>query len=266
MLCSNLHFMNKCMALFLVIICLVGSSGCVGSDTNPSSHALEFVNVTEVIDGDTVVISSGERVRLIGVDTPEVGEPYYSEAKQYMVHRVLGKVVGLEKDVSETDNYGRLLRYVWVEGEMVNKELVLSGLAFSKAYRPDIYYLDIFDSAEVMAKGNGVGLWSVPAMTGDTVTISYLEAGRYIDQVVTVEGTIVRTTKKDDSGIVFLNFHDPYEGYFTVVIWSDDWDRFSQDPDIMYGGKHVLVTGKVIEYKGSPEIIVEDPSQIVIIQ
>jgi micrococcal nuclease len=262
----SLPFMNKYVALLLVILCLVGSSGCVGSDIDSSAHALEFVNVTEVIDGDTIVISSGERVRLIGVDTPEVGELYYSEAKQYMVHRVLGKVVGLEKDVSETDNYGRLLRYVWVGDEMVNKELVLSGLAFSKAYRPDTHYQDIFDSAEVMAKENGVGLWSVPAMSEDTVTISYLEAGRYIDQVVTVEGTIVRTNKNDDAGIVFLNFHDPYKGYFTVVIWSDNWDRFSQDPESLYGGKHVLVTGKVIEYKGSPEIIVEAPSQIVIIE
>ncbi|NPE29791.1 thermonuclease family protein [Methanococcoides sp. SA1] len=266
MFSSNLHLMNKLIISFLLLLCLAVSSGCVGSDTDVAPHPLEFVNVTEVIDGDTIVVSSGERVRLIGVDTPEVGEPYYSEAKQYMVHRVLGKVIGLEKDVSETDVYGRLLRYVWVKDEMVNKELVLSGLAFSKTYSPDTHYQDIFDSAEVVAKENGVGLWSVPVMAEDSVTISYLEAGRYIGQVVTVEGTIVQTTKKDDSGIIFLNFHDPYEGYFTVVIWSDDWNRFSQDPDVMYEGKHVLVTGKVIEYKGSPEIIVESPSQIVIIQ
>ncbi|WP_135603743.1 thermonuclease family protein [Methanococcoides sp. NM1] len=258
--------MHKIIIILLLLSSILSLSGCVGPDEAVSERTVTFANVTEVIDGDTFVISTGEKVRLIGVDTPERGEPYYQEAKQYMVDNLFGRTVRLEADVSDTDRYGRLLRYVWLDGSMVNNDLVLSGLAVSKTYEPDTYYQDQLDGSESYAREKGVGLWSEESFQGTAKTIiSYLDAGRYVGQTVTVEGTVVRTARHDGNGIIYLNFHDPYDGYFTVVIWSDDWDRFPQSPELYYDGKHVLVTGKIIEYKGSPEIIVEDPSEIVII-
>ncbi|KGK99043.1 nuclease [Methanococcoides methylutens] len=258
--------MRKIILSLFLLSSILSVSGCVGPDEAAPGLTVTFANVTEVIDGDTFVISTGEKVRLIGVDTPERGEPYYDEAKQYMIDNLPGRTVRLEADVSDTDRYGRLLRYVWLDGSMVNNDLVLSGLAVSKTYEPDTYYQDQLEGSESYARERGVGLWSEAASqeVGKTI-ISYLDAGRYVGQTVTVEGTVVRTTKHDGNGIIYLNFHDPYEGYFTVVIWSEDWDRFLQSPEVYYDGKHVLVTGKVIEYKGSPEIIVENPSEIVIV-
>jgi len=76
----------------------------------------DYVLVIRVIDGDTVELSTGERVRYIGIDTPEIGKCYYVESSAKNAEFVDGQIVRLEKDVSETDIYGRLLRYVYVNG------------------------------------------------------------------------------------------------------------------------------------------------------
>lgn len=96
--------------------------------------------VTKVVDGDTVwVIADGQsyKVRYIGVDTPEIGVPGADEAMDLNYDLVFGKKVTLYKDVSETDKYGRLLRYVVVDGKFVNYELVSQGLAKAGTWQPD---------------------------------------------------------------------------------------------------------------------------------
>lgn len=94
--------------------------------------------VNHVVDGDTFDISTGERVRLICVDTPETDEEGYQEAKDYMTELLLNQEVELVKDISETDRYGRLLRYVYLEdGTFVNAELVRLGYAEVYRYSPD---------------------------------------------------------------------------------------------------------------------------------
>ena len=70
-----------------------------------------------------------------------------------------GKKVRLEKDVSETDRYGRLLRYVFVDGLFVNEYLVKQGYAQARSYLPDIKYQDIFRQAEQYARKKHLGLW-----------------------------------------------------------------------------------------------------------
>jgi len=95
--------------------------------------------------------------------------------------------------------------------------------------------------------------------------ISYLDAGNYIGQTKTVKGTIVMTFKYTKGKIIFLNFHDPYQGYFTAIIWARDWDKFPFAPEEYYKRKEVRVTGEIIEYKGSPEIVVRDTSQIEVV-
>ena len=99
----------------------------------------------------------------------------------------------------------------------------------------------------------------------DSDVISYLDADDYIGQTKTVEGTIVNTFKYTKGNVIFLNFHDPYEGYFTTIIWSSDWSKFPISPEIYYKSKKVRVTGEIIEYKGSSEIVVDDPSQIRVV-
>ena len=117
--------------------------------------------VTRVIDGDTIEIEGGERVRYIGIDTPEVGEPYYQEATEANRNLVEGKRVRLEKDVDDRDEYGRLLRYVWIYHTMVNAELVRLGYAYSYSYRPNIRYQEYILQVEKEAREQERGLWGL---------------------------------------------------------------------------------------------------------
>lgn len=101
-------------------------------------------------------------------------------------------------------------------------------------------------------------------LTNGEDVISYLDAAKYVGQEKIVEGNIVRTFKYNKGNIIFLNFHDPYEGYFTAIIWNEDWDKFPVSPESYYKGKTVRISGEIIDYKGTPEIVIKAPSQIQI--
>lgn len=122
--------------------------------------------VTRVIDGDTIELESGQKVRYIGIDTPETVDPrkkvqcFGKEASDKNKELVLDKKVRLEKDVKDTDVYGRLLRYVYVNGEMVNLKLVEEGYAKADTVPPDIKNKDLFLQAERTARINNLGLWN----------------------------------------------------------------------------------------------------------
>jgi micrococcal nuclease len=130
--------------------------------------------VVEVVDGDTIKIDVGgqiKTVRYIGIDCPETVDPNSPvewmgpEARDANRELVGGKAVYLEKDVSETDKYGRLLRYVFLEnGTCVNAELVRIGYAQVSTQPPDVRYQDLFLSAQREARQAARGLWG-PAPT-----------------------------------------------------------------------------------------------------
>lgn len=140
------------------------------SESTSSSTLLgtspNFETVKRVIDGDTIELASGKRVRYIGIDTPETVDPrkpvqcFGREAKAENVRLVDGKAVRLEKDVSETDKYGRLLRYVYVGDVMVNEALARGGFAYSSSFPPDVKYQEKFLLAQQEARENNRGLWS----------------------------------------------------------------------------------------------------------
>lgn len=143
--------------------------------------------VVKVVDGDTIIVKINDeeyRLRLIGVDTPETKHPtkevesFGEEAYQYTKDSLLGKTVYLERDVSETDKYGRLLRYVWimmpfdnfvtedsVEGMQFNAILVREGYAKAISYPPDIKYQEIFSELEKGAREHKLGLWANEDLT-----------------------------------------------------------------------------------------------------
>ncbi len=123
--------------------------------------------ITKVIDGDTIEIKGGKRVRYIGIDTPETVDPrkpvqcFGKEASNKNRQLVEGKKVYLEKDISETDKYGRLLRYIWIDNILVNELLVREGYAYSSSYPPDIKYRKNFDEAQRLAEKENKGLWGI---------------------------------------------------------------------------------------------------------
>lgn len=138
-----------------------------------------FYKVVKVVDGDTFKIEfrgESKSVRMIGIDTPEVNHPsepvqcYGVEASLKTKELVEGKEVRLEQDVSQTDRYGRILAYVWVDEVFINEKIVKEGYAFSSSYPPDVKYQDILDEAEIFARENKAGLWSEDTCKGDVYT------------------------------------------------------------------------------------------------
>lgn len=136
----------------------------------PSSTpvAAEKLIVSKVIDGDTVILSTGNEVRYIGIDAPEIEgeECFAAEAAKANSDLILGKEVKLVKDVSDTDKYGRLLRYVYVEDPelvsesvFVNNYLVKNGYAKVMTVSPDTKFENLFISSENYARENKLGLW-----------------------------------------------------------------------------------------------------------
>lgn len=139
-------------------------------NTTKNSTPVEQGRVVAVIDGDTIDVeiqNTIKRVRYIGIDTPEMYqdngqvECFAKEASIKNEVLVLGKIVRLEKDTSEIDRYGRLLRYVYVGENLINTQLVAEGYAYAVTFPPDIAKAEEFKVAEVAARSSGVGLWSL---------------------------------------------------------------------------------------------------------
>ncbi|MBI5356803.1 thermonuclease family protein [Candidatus Collierbacteria bacterium] len=138
----------------------------------PSDSIDNQPRVSRVIDGDTIELENGEKVRYIGIDTPETLDPrkpvqcFGKNAAAKNKELVEGKPVWLVKDISDKDKYGRLLRYVYLgdpaqeSSVFVNLELVKLGFAHSSSYPPDIKYQNLFIEAEREARQAELGLWS----------------------------------------------------------------------------------------------------------
>jgi endonuclease YncB( thermonuclease family) len=138
------------------------SSGFACLQTEPQQ-----AEVASVVDGDTIHVTIGDQgfsLRYIGVDSPEEPDPSaWLGAEATAKNRLLlgGKQVLLFKDTSETDAFGRLLRYVLLEdGTFVNLEMVRAGLAQARAYPPDTACRALFEGAEEQARQAALGLWS----------------------------------------------------------------------------------------------------------
>lgn len=126
--------------------------------------------VKRVIDGDTIEVDfngTNEKIRLIGIDTPESVHPDADKnvkdgelVSDYTKEKLEGKEVALEFDAQERDHYGRILAYVWIDGEMYNKHLLNVGYAQISTYPPNIKYVDDFNAAQREARESQIGLWS----------------------------------------------------------------------------------------------------------
>lgn len=134
----------------------------VASPTTPSVPAIACTSalVVSVVDGDTILLHNGETVRYIGIDTPETDECYGPEATEMNRGLVEGKTVILIGDVEERGRYGRLLRYVIVDGQFVNAELVRLGYARAESYGDNVMFQQVLTLFERYAIETGAGLWS----------------------------------------------------------------------------------------------------------
>jgi micrococcal nuclease len=154
------------------------SPGVDGIDCIPAHTQRDVAQVVSITDGDTIRVDihgATYRLRYIGMDTPETGQPFADAATAKNRALVEGKTVLLIKDVSETDIYDRLLRYVVADGVFVNHELVRQGFAQILTYPPDVACSATFLGAQQAAREEGKGLWAAtpkakPAATPEPTT------------------------------------------------------------------------------------------------
>jgi len=131
--------------------------------------------VIRIVDGDTIELADKTILRYIGIDTPELHHPtksiqcFGNEAMLKNKELVEGKDIIMEQDVSNTDRYKRLLRYVWLaqdatssaKGLFVNDYLIREGYAYAATFPPDVMYQDVFKESQQYARENKIGLWNV---------------------------------------------------------------------------------------------------------
>ncbi|MBT3398065.1 hypothetical protein HOA55_04525 [archaeon] len=149
-----LSFMQLKFVLVFLLIILSGASLWVW--TGEVEDSVEKVYVSRVIDGDTIELDSGLKVRLKGLNTPEKGMRLHGGAKELLSSWVLEREVIIESFGG--DKYGRILGYVYVDGLLVNSEILRKGFAGLYYYERDPYYDEMF-GAEEFARASELGIW-----------------------------------------------------------------------------------------------------------
>ncbi|MBA7636780.1 hypothetical protein ES703_44408 [subsurface metagenome] len=238
----------KYLSSILVLFLLTLTFGCVASAAPL---------VTRVIDGDTIEVDIDGtiyKVRYVGIDTPELDDerPEYcalaQEATRYNRQLVEGKTVRLEKDISETDKYERLLRYVYVDDIFVNAELVERGLAWAEAYEPDTKHQDYLEELEMEAEQAGRGLWREiqpsPPIIVENVQITYIFYDGlvpYVESDEYVEITNLGDQPQELTGCVLMDISEGYPSFTfpsyilvpgeSIRVYTDEchpeWEGFS---------------------------------------
>jgi len=231
-----------------------------------NAHAREYY-VKDVIDGDTIVLKSGEHVRYIGIDTPEVRtrkneewvydpEAYAEKAKEFNKKSVSNKIVKIEFDFDKEDKYKRILAYVYDDkGEMVNLKLIEEGLASMYTFYPNTKYFDVFFQAQKEAIRDEKGIWS------NVENISPNVAQNYVGKICKVKGVV--SSVKVFPRITFINFDGVGKNGFKIVVFNEN-KRMIEKNGMKFEsliGKDFVIIGKIIN-KGGPQVILDNFSQI----
>ncbi len=177
----------------------------------PSSECLpdfaqqEMGEVVGIIDGDTIEVKvrgNFYEVRYIGIDAPEIDDPFGPQAKEINNRFVEGKQVILVRDTTDADRDARLLRYVFVDGIFVNYELVKTGFAKSVSSPPDVACQETFDRGQEEAIRTELGLWQIVQVIGTPLPPSQAEENIIITYIF-YDGKVKRV--ESDEYVVIAN-------------------------------------------------------------
>ena len=197
-----------------------------------STPVQDFITaeVTRVIDGDTLELSTGEKVRLLGINTPEKGSTNYLEAKKFTENLVLNKTVRIES--FGYDKYDRILAHVFIDDKHLNELILENGLASLYYYEHDQYY-NTLASAEESARKKEIGIWkkSQNANCLELIELKYDEGG-----IRCTSKEILKLKNRCDFDLTFKYKDDATHIYDATIkqsstleknfscIWNDDGD------------------------------------------
>jgi micrococcal nuclease len=251
---------------------------------NESAVERSTARVVAAADGDTIRLDSGERVRYLGIDTPELGnervapQAFAAQAAERNRQLVAGKSVQLETDAEDRDRFGRLLRHVWLDNELIAATLIREGLGFAQLVPPNSKHRERLEAAEQEARSAQRGLWSqwpTPAPVFLTPVKPALlplnnprspecppdivpapQARGLVGQAATVCVRDVRVQKGTDA--IFLRPRQATAGGLTLVLFRDIWPQLPTTPERHFEQRTVVARGRVELFEGAPEIVVRD--------
>jgi len=214
--------------------------------------------VLRVIDGDTLEIPGGDRVRLLGIDAPERGDPFFDQAVGMLKELTASRPLNFEM-CEDRDIYGRYLATVVSEDVNVNSVLLREGMALPMLIPPCGRMITV-NVLAAAAQGalSGKGIYSLR----DYEIIPHADAAAHLGKNAMVKGRILGLHKGRKAW--HLNFGQDWKTDFTAVLFTDGQRRFLDlgiDPASLVG-REVLVIGKIKGYNG-PEIIVGGPDRII---
>jgi micrococcal nuclease len=248
--------------------------------------------VAAVLDGDTIGLDNGERVRYLGVDTPELQhersaeQAFAREAAERNQQLVRGKTVLLEADAEDRDRYGRLLRHVWLGDELVPLALIREGLGFTQVNPPNSKHREALEAAQSEARAAGRGVWSgwptgptiflTPVVPGPAApalgvpprcppdTASPRQGAGLLGRAAAVCLAGVRALRSAHA--VFLKPPEPTGADLTLVLLPSIWSDFPDSPERYFDRRTVVARGRVELYDGAPELVVRLPDDIRIVE
>jgi micrococcal nuclease len=210
------------VAGFLIVVLFVIYLFITNSNVNNKASKLNqsnitLLNVIKVVDGDTIDVSidgKTERIRLIGINTPETVDPrktvecFGKEASDKAKSILSGKKVFLEADITqgERDKYNRLLRYVFLEdGTNFNLQMIKDGYAYEDTYEVPYKYQLEFKAAQKYAQENLKGLWSSDTCSGDTTIKTVTN---------TTSSTRTQATTDQSNGVYYTSSYSTSKYYY----------------------------------------------------
>lgn len=249
--------------LLAALLCGFGSP--VDAGACPATRIHERVPVIYVYDGDTVKLTDGRRLRLIGINTPEVGrhgqaatEPYAREARAALT-RLLeknNKILRLQYGDERTDHYGRLLAHAWLEdGTNVGVHLLQLGLATTLAVPPNTRVQDCYQRQEDAARTAARGLWSLPAYQSQASrSLPATRRGFHI-----IHGTVSHIRRSRDNVWITL------EGPLTIRVSRKDLVNFDPEFPESLAGQTIEVRGWLKAGRDGLRLDIRHPAALAVI-
>lgn len=225
--------------------------------------------IAEVFDGDTLLTTKGEHIRLVNINAMEVGhdgnpdQPYSHEARQYMAKRVKGKTVEIKPARKKLDKYKRTLAEVYLDGKSLNAEMIAVGLAHVYTFPDNSDNVQALQNLEAKARQNKKGLWQDPRW--QVLPADFQASDAMIGQFHIVEGAVKNVVPMKDR--VYLNFGDNWRDDFTVEIPKKFIKKFTEqkiDPATYYQKKKLRVRG-VLKPVNGILVTATHPAQLEVI-
>lgn len=225
---------------------------------NLPAPGYQYSTVSRVFDGDTIELADGTKVRLLGINTPEVqhfdkqADAGGDEAKRWLTEKLKDRRVHLLQDVEKTDKYGRTLAHVFTDNqEHINLQLVALGLAEASIYPPNLMFVHELVNAQNQAEKNRLGLWQRPEYA--PIPVEQLSDQGHTGWV-RIYGKVdnIKQTKKS----LYINFNDQFSARI-----DRQWQELFPDLN-NYSGRTVEVRGWLNKNRGKFSMLIRHPSAI----